>query len=147
MTQLKLWQNSNCEKKDSKTQNVRKKNLKTQCDKAHILTKFKNSHYDKTQRLKLWWISKTRIVTKLKNSSCDKTQVVQCYQKGFFKLGLKNFRAYSTVFFYNFLLKIRIFQTYFWFKIRLLCVNFHILPNVAKQRKNLYCWPCELCCK
>ena len=66
-TQLKLWQNtknSNCDKtqivtklkierKKISTQNVKRfklwQNLRTQ-----ILTKLKNSNYDKTQKLKLW---------------------------------------------------------------------------------------------
>ena len=38
------------------------------------MTKFKNSNYDQTQKLKLEQNSKTQIVTKLKNSNCDKTQ-------------------------------------------------------------------------
>jgi hypothetical protein len=38
-------------------------------------------------------------------------------------------------FFLNFLLKIKLFQTYFWLKVGLLYVNFHNLPNAEKLRK------------
>ena len=42
--------------------------------KIQIVMKLKNSNCDKTQKLKLWWNSKTKIVMKLKNSNCDETQ-------------------------------------------------------------------------
>ena len=64
----KLWQNS-------KTQIVKKKNLKTQ-----IVTKIKNSNCDKTQKLKLWQNSKTQIATKLENLNCDKTKKSELWQ-------------------------------------------------------------------
>ena len=38
------------------------------------MTKFKNSNYDQTLKLKFGQNSKTQFVTKLKNSNCDKTQ-------------------------------------------------------------------------
>ena len=47
--------------------------------KTQIVIKLKNSNYDQTQKLKLWKNSKTKIVIKLnfwQNSSCDKTQIV-----------------------------------------------------------------------
>ena len=44
---------------------------------TQIVTKLKNSNFDKTQKLKLGQNSKIRIVTKLKNSNCDKTLKTQ----------------------------------------------------------------------
>ena len=62
----KLWQNS-------KTQIVKKKNLKTL-----NVTKLKNSNFDKTQKLKLRPKTKILNVTKFKNSNCDKTKKENC---------------------------------------------------------------------
>ena len=54
-----------------------------------MVKKLKNSNIDKTQKIKLWQISKTKIVTKLKpqivtklkNSNCDKTKKnSNCYK-------------------------------------------------------------------
>ena len=36
--------------------------------------KLKNTNFDKTQQLKLWYNSKTQIVMKLKNANCDENQ-------------------------------------------------------------------------
>ena len=38
----------------------------------------KKSNCDETQKLKIWWNSKTKIVMKLKNSSCDETKNSNC---------------------------------------------------------------------
>ena len=40
--------------------------------------KLKNSNWDKTQKLKLLWNSKTQILDKLKDSMCDKTKNSNC---------------------------------------------------------------------
>ena len=45
--------------------------------KTQIVTKFKNSNCDKTQKLKWWQNSKTQIVTKLKNSNVTKLKLWQ----------------------------------------------------------------------
>ena len=56
-----------------------------------IVTKLKNSNYDKSQKTKLWQNSKTQIVskiktqntqnlTKLQNSNCDKTPKINLWQ-------------------------------------------------------------------
>ena len=89
---MKLWQqkNSNCDKNAkydiSKTKIVTKENSKTKktkkvtnpelwhSSKTQIVTKLKNSNYDKDQKFKLWHEVKTQIATKLKISNCDKTQ-------------------------------------------------------------------------
>ena len=41
--------------------------------KTKMLTKLKNSNYDKTQYIKLWQNLIIQILTKLKNTNCDKT--------------------------------------------------------------------------
>ena len=49
------------------------------CDKTRnrqIVTKRKNSNFDKTQNLNFWRNSEIQIVTKLNNTNCDKTQIV-----------------------------------------------------------------------
>ena len=64
--QLKLWH-------DSKTQ---------------IVTKLKNSNYDKTKKnSKLWLNSKIQIVTNLKNSNCDKTIKKKLWQNSKTQIG------------------------------------------------------------
>ena len=68
---------------------------------------------------------------------------MQYYHSGYFKIGLLNFIAYSTVLEDN-LFKIRIFQTNSLFQIKLLCVNCHIFQNVTKQRKMSYCLPLKM---
>ena len=47
--------------------------------KTQIVMKLQNSNCDETQKLKLWWNSKTQIVMKLKNSKCDKTQKLKLW--------------------------------------------------------------------
>ena len=47
--------------------------------KKPILTK--NLNCDETQKLKLWWNSKTQILMKLKNSNCDETKKTQIVMK------------------------------------------------------------------
>ena len=44
MTKIKLWQNSNCDKK----------NQTLKYDKTQIVKKLQNLNYDKSQKLKLW---------------------------------------------------------------------------------------------
>ena len=44
-----------------------------------MVMKPKNSNCDKTQKLKLWWSSKTRIVMKLKNQNFDETQKLKLW--------------------------------------------------------------------
>ena len=39
----------------------------------NLVTKLKNGHFDKTQKLKLFPNSRSQILTKLKNRICDKT--------------------------------------------------------------------------
>ena len=59
-----------------------KKNWKTQ-----MVIKLKNSNFDETQKLILWWNSKTQIVIKLKiqiviklkNSKCEETQKLKLW--------------------------------------------------------------------
>ena len=54
VTKPKLWHNSHCEKKKNlKILNVTKHQL-WQNSRTQIMTKIKNSNYDKTQKLKLW---------------------------------------------------------------------------------------------
>ena len=53
VTNLKLWHNSNCEKKNLKIISGTKHQL-WQNARTQIMTKNKNSNYDKTQKLKLW---------------------------------------------------------------------------------------------
>ena len=66
---LKLGQKSKTQSdKTQKLNLLRKKLKKSKCDKTQIVTKLKNSNYDKN--------SKTQIVTKLKNSNCDESQIV-----------------------------------------------------------------------
>ena len=75
--------NWNCDK--TKTQNG--KNSKTQ-----IMTKLKNSNFDKTHKLKLWQNSKTQIVKKnyKKKSRFDKTKKTQIVTK------IKNSNRHTT---------------------------------------------------
>ena len=42
--------------------------------------KLKNSNCDETQKLALWWDSKTQILLKLKNSNSDKTDKIKLWQ-------------------------------------------------------------------
>ena len=60
---------------------MREKNPKTE-----IVTKFKNSDYEKTQNLKLWQNSKTQIVIKLQNPNNDKTQKLKLWQNSKLKM-------------------------------------------------------------
>ena len=48
--------------------------------KKKIVTKFKNSKCDITQKLNMWQNSKTQNMTKLKKSKCDKTQKLKMWQ-------------------------------------------------------------------
>ena len=83
VTKLK---NSNFDKKKSKHilwQTIIQIVSRTQIVIKPSVMKFKISIGDKTQKLKLWQISKKKIMTKLKktkivrkNSNCDKTQIV-----------------------------------------------------------------------
>ena len=101
---LELWQNSktqnviklkysvwqsydSCDNSDS-TDNSDIFVLKIVTTQKHIVTKLKNSNYDKSQKLNLWQNSKIQIVTKLKtqirtklnNSNCDQTQILKLWQ-------------------------------------------------------------------
>ena len=62
------------------------------------MVKLKNSNSDKiqilncdeTQKLKLWWNSKTQVMMKLKNSNCDETPKTKT------KMTLKNLSCHET---------------------------------------------------
>ena len=84
---LKFWQNLKTQIGTKLKTQIVTKLRKSVCDKIQWVTKLKNSNCetplkkimteqkqsncDKTQKLKLWQISKNQIVTKLKNSNCD----------------------------------------------------------------------------
>ena len=66
---------------NTKTKIVTKlKNSNFDKTQTQIVTRLKNSNYDKTQKLKLWQNAKTQIAMKLKNTNCDKTQKLKIWQ-------------------------------------------------------------------